>query len=203
MRVAHIGATGHVGAWILAELLLRGHEVTAIVRHPEALSPHERLTARRGDVNDEAGLAALLCGHDTVICTTRLEMDNPRSLIGAVKRAGVPRVLVIGAAGTLEVAPGVQLLDTPQIPAEHKATALAHREYLNVLRREQELNWTSISPSGWYVPSERTGEFRLGGDHLLVNAGGESKISYADFAIAVVDELETPRHPRQRFTVGY
>lgn len=203
MKVAHIGATGNVGSRILAELLRRGHEVTGIVRHPETLSPHDRLTARQGDVNDEDSLAALLSNHDAVVSTTRLETADPQSLIGAVKKAGVPRLLVVGAEGTLEVDPGVQLLDAPWFPAEHKTGALAHREFLNVLRGEQELNWTCLSPSGMYVPGERTGEFRLGTDQLLVGADGQSKISFEDFAVALADELETPQHPRQRFTVGY
>jgi len=203
MKVAHIGATGNVGSRILAELLRRGHEITGIVRHPETLSPHDRLATRRGDVNDENGLAALLSGHEAAVNTTRIQATNLRSFIGAVKKAGVPRLLVVGAEGSLEAAPGVQLLDTPQFPAEHKTGALAAREYLSVLRSEQELNWTVLSPSGMFVPGERTGEFRLGADQLLVSADGESKISFEDFAIALADELETPQHPRQRFTVGY
>lgn len=203
MKVAHIGATGNVGSRILAELLRRGHAVTGIVRHPQTLSPHDRLAARQGDVNDEDSLAALLSNHDAVISTTRFETTNPRSLIGAVKKADVPRLLVVGAEGSLEVAPGVQLLDAPRFPAEYKAEALAAREFLNVLRGEQELNWTFISPSAMLVPGERTGEFRLGADQLLVSAGGESRISFEDFAIALADELETPQHSRQRFTVGY
>jgi len=203
VKVAHIGATGNVGSRILAELLRRGHDVTGIVRHLDTLPPHNRLTARQGDVNDENSLAALLSNHDAVISTTRFETTNPRSLIEVVKKVDVPRLLVVGAEGSLEVAPGVQLLDTPQFPAEHKTEALAAREFLNVLRGEKELNWTLLSPSGMYVPGKRTGEFRLGADQLLVSASGDSKISFEDFAIALVDELETPQHSQQRFTVGY
>jgi putative NADH-flavin reductase len=203
MKVALIGATGNVGSRILAELLRRGHEVTATARHPETLSPHERLTPRQGDVNDENSLAALLAGHDAVISSTKFETTDPHSLIAGVKRAGVPRLLVVGGAGSLEVAPGVQLVDGPQFPAEYKAEATAGRDFLNVLRGEQELDWTYVSPSAMFVPGERTGEFRLGTDQLLVGASGESKISFEDFAIALVDELETPRYSRRRFTVGY
>ena len=120
MKVAHIGATGTVGSRILAELLRRGHGVTGIVRQPEVLPPHDQLTARQGDVNDEPGLAALLSNHDAVISTTRFGTTDPQSLIGAVKKAGVPRLLVVGAEGTLEVEPKVQLLDTAYFPEEHK-----------------------------------------------------------------------------------
>lgn len=203
MRVALIGASGNVGSRILTELLNRGHEVTAIVRHTEKLPPGDGLTAKRGDVNDEAGLARLLGGHDAVISAVRFQSANPRSLIGAVKSAGVERLLVVGGAGSLEVAPGVQLVDTPDFPGAYKPEALAGRDFLDVLREERELDWTFLSPSALFVPGERTGKFRLGTDRLLVGSNGESRISFEDYAIALVDELEAPRHSRQRFTVGY
>ena len=203
MKVALIGATGNVGSRILTELLSRGHEVTGIVRHPEKLQPHDRLVAQRGDINDEAGLAQLLARHDAVISSVKFQPMEPRILIEAVKRAGVKRLLVVGGAGSLEVAPNVQLVDTPDFPAAYKPEALAGRDFLNVLRDEREIDWTFLSPSALFVPGERTGKFRLGTDRLLVGANGESKISFEDYAIALVDELETPRHSRQRFTVGY
>jgi putative NADH-flavin reductase len=203
MKVALIGASGNVGSRILTELLSRGHEVTGIVRHPEKLSPRDSLIAKQGDVNGEDGLSALLTGHDAVVSSVRFQSANPRSLIGAVKKAGVERLFVVGGAGSLEVAPGVQLVDTPDFPAEYKPEALAGRDFLNVLRDERELDWTFISPSALFVPGERTGKFRLGTDQLLVGANGESKISFEDYAIALVDELEKPRHSRRRFTVGY
>ena len=158
---------------------------------------------KRGDANDEEGLAALLRGHEAVISAGRFVSVDPRALIAAVKKAGVPRLLVVGGAGSLEVAPGVQLVDTPDFPAAYKPEALAGREFLDVLRGERELNWTFLSPSAIFGPGERTGTFRLGTDQLLVDADGESRISMEDFAIALVDELERPRHPQQRFTVGY
>jgi uncharacterized protein len=202
MKVALIGASGNVGSRILAELLGRGHEVTAIVRHPEKLPAHEGLTAKRGDVNDEAGLAQILAGHDAVISSVKFQSMEPRSLIEAVNRASVRRLLVVGGAGSLEVAPNMQLVDTPNFPDAYKPEALAGRDFLNVLRGERELDWTFLSPSALFVPGTRTGKFRLGTDRLLVGANGESKISFEDYAIALVDELETPRHSRQRFTVG-
>ena len=203
MKVALIGASGNVGSRILTELLNRGHEVTAVVRHTEKLPPRAGLTVRQGDVNDEAGLAQLLKGYGAVISSVRFQSTDPRRLIEAVKKAGVKRLLVVGGAGSLEVSPGVQLVDTPDFPTAYKAEALAGRDFLNVLRGEQELDWTFLSPSAEFVPGERTGKFRLGTDQLLVSANGGSKISMEDYAIALADELETPRHSRQRFTVGY
>jgi putative NADH-flavin reductase len=203
MKVVLIGASGNVGQRLLAELLNRGHEVTGIVRHPEKLRTCDGLTAKRGDINDEAGLAQLLGGHDAVISAVKFQSANPQSLIGAAKKAGVKRLLVVGGAGSLQVSPGVQLVDTPDFPEAYKPEALAGSNFLHVLRGERELDWTFLSPSALFVPGERTGKFRLGTDRLLVDSNGESKISFEDYAIALVDELETSRHSRQRFTVGY
>ena len=203
MRVALIGASGNVGSRILNELLNRGHEVTGIVRHPEKLPRNDKLTAQRGDTNDEAGLAQLLVEHDAVISAVKFQSMNARSLIGAVKNAGVKKLLVVGGAGSLEVAPGVQLVDTPDFPEAYKPESLAGRDFLDALRGERELDWTFLSPSALFMPGERTGKFRLGTDRLLSGANGESRISFEDFALALVDELETPRHSRQRFTIGY
>ena len=203
MKVALIGPTGNVGSRILAELLRRGHEVTGIARHPERLPSQSHVTVKRGDANDEDGLAALLTGHDAVISAGRFISVNPRALIAAVKKAGVKRLLVVGGAGSLEVAPGVQLVDTPDFPAAYKPEASAGRDFLNTLRGEQELNWTFLSPSALFAPGERTGKFRLGTDRLLISDDGQSRISMEDFAVALMDELEVPRHLQQRFTVGY
>jgi uncharacterized protein len=126
-----------------------------------------------------------------------------RSIIAATRRADVSRLLVVGGAGSLEVAPGVQLLDTPQFPAQYKATAEGARQALHLLRGEDGLDWTMLSPSALIAPGERTGRFRLGRDELVRNAAGESRISVEDYAVAFVDELEKPAHRRQRFTVGY
>ena len=156
IKVAVIGATGNVGSRIVTELLRRGHEVTGVALHPEQMPHHDRLTARQGDVNDQGGLAQLLSGHDAVISAVRFVMTNPRTLIAAVKQAGVKRLLVVGGAGSLEVAPGVQLVDTPTFPPEYKAEALASRDFLNVLRGERELDWTFLSPSAVFVAGRRT-----------------------------------------------
>ncbi len=129
MKVAVIGATGNVGSRIVTELLRRGREVTGVAPHPERMPHHDRLTARQGDVNDQGGLVQLLSGHDAVISAVRFVMTNPRTLIAAVKQAGVKRLLVVGGAGSLEVAPGVQLVDTPTFPPEYKAEALGSRDF--------------------------------------------------------------------------
>jgi putative NADH-flavin reductase len=202
MKVAVIGATGNIGSKIVIELLTRGHDVSGITRHPEQLQPNVKFTARRGDVNNEAGLAELLAGHEAVISAVKFQTMDSNSLIRAVEKAAVKRLLVVGGAGSLDVAPGVQLVDTPDFPESSKGEALAGREFLNILRGQRELDWTFLSPS-LLAPGERTGKFRLGTDRLLVDEKGESKISIEDYAVAMVDELESPRHSRRRFTVGY
>jgi uncharacterized protein len=213
MKIAIIGATGFIGSVILQEALQRGHQVTAIVRHPEKLPAHPALTAQKGDIRIEGEAAALLAGHAAVISAygpdsaagdVRQQYSSSyHSIINAMKKTGVKRLLVTGGAGSLEVAPGVQLVDTPAIPEEWKAGVLGLREVLYLLRSETELEWTFLSPSATIAPGERTGKFRLGGDQLLLDGNGQSHISVEDYAIAMLDELEKPAHIRQRFTVGY
>ena len=115
----------------------------------------------------------------------------------------MPRLLVVGGAGSLEIAPGKALVDTPEFPAAYKAEALAGRAFLEALRAEKVLDWTFISPSALFEPGERTGSYRIGGNQLLADANGKSWVSMEDYAIAMADEIEKPAHPRQRFTVGY
>lgn len=202
MKVALIGATGNAGSRILGELTRRGHAVTAVVRNPEKVPGQPGVTTKKGDVFDPAGLAALLKGHDAVISTVHFTASDPVKLIEAVRASGVKRYLVVGGAGSLEVAPGKKLIDTPEFPAAYKAEAAAGGVFLDLLRQEKELDWTFLSPSAMFVPGERTGKFRLGTDQLLTNEKGSS-ISFEDYAIALIDELEDPKHSRRRFTVGY
>jgi uncharacterized protein len=202
MKVAVIGASGNGGSRLLAELSRRGHEVTAIARHPGKIAVLPRVTAQKGDVSDKPGLVQILKGHDAVISAVRFSDSDPKLLIDAVKESGVKRYFVVGGASSLEVAPGVKLIDTPQFPAAYKAEATKGGEFLDLLRKEQELDWTFLSPSATIGPGERTGKFRLGKDQLLTNDKGSS-ISWEDYAIAAVDELEKPAHIRERFTVGY
>ena len=202
MKVALIGASGMIGSRLLGELVRRGHDVTAIVRRPEKVPALPKVTAKKGDVFDGHGLAELLKGHDAAISSVHFAQSDPKKLVAAVKASGVPRYLVVGGAGSLEVAPGMKLIETPQFPAQYKAEAQAGGDFLDLLRKETALDWTFLSPSAIIAPGERTGKFRLGGDQLLTHDKG-SNISAEDYAIAMVDELEKHAHSRRRFTVGY
>ena len=203
MNIALIGVSGRVGSRLLAELLRRGHRVTGIARDTSKLASQPQLVLKHGDANQPAQLAPLLAGHDAVLSALKFATSDAAALIAAVKQAGVDRLLVVGGAGSLEVAPGRALLDTPDFPAAYRPEAEAGRRFLDTLRTERSLDWTFLSPAAEFVPGERSGKFRLGGDQLLADANGRSWISMEDYAIAFVDELETPKHSRQRFTVGY
>ena len=203
MKIAVVGATGRAGSRIVAELLRRGHQVTAIARNPEKLAAQPNLTLAKGDVFDQAGLASLLAGHDVAISSVHFLASDPDKLIGAAKASKVGRYIVVGGAGSLEVAPGVRLVTVPNFPAEYKAEAEKGGAFLDLLRAEKELNWTFISPSALFTDGERTGKFRLGKDELLTAADGKSWISFEDYAVALADEIEKPAHLRGRFTVGY
>lgn len=202
MHVALIGASGNAGSRILTELIRRGHSVTAIARNPAKIPPHIGATAKAGDVFDQDGLAALLKGHDAVVSSVHFTASDPAKLLGAVRASAVKRYLVVGGAGSLEAAPGLKVIDTPGFPPAYKNEAAAGVAFLDLLRGETELEWTFLSPSAMFVPGERTGKFRLGTDRLLVSDQG-SRISFEDYAVALVNELENPAHVRQRFTVGY
>lgn len=203
MKIAVVGATGRAGSRIVTELLRRGHQVTAIARNVEKLPSQPNLTAQKGDVFDQAGLTSLLAGHDIAISAVHFLASDPDKLIAAAKAAKVGRYIVVGGAGSLEVAPGVRLVTVPNFPAEYKAEAEKGGAFLDLLRRESELNWTFISPSALFTDGERTGQFRLGKDQLLTAADGKSWISFEDYAVALADEIEKPAHLRARFTVGY
>lgn len=203
MKVALVGASGNVGSRILAELVGRHHQVTAIVRHPEKIASSPNVVTKQGDAGDADGLSRLLAGHDAVISSVMFVASDPAKLIEAVTKSGVRRYLVVGGAGSLEVAPGVKLIETPEFPEMYKAEAAKGGAFLDRLRHERDLEWTFLSPSAMFVPGDRTGKFRLGKDRLLIDAAGGSSISFEDFAIALVDELENPKHSRIRFTVGY
>jgi putative NADH-flavin reductase len=203
MNIALIGVTGRVGSRLLAELLRRGHRVTGIARDTCKLAGQPGLVLKNADADQPAQLAPLLAGHDAVISALKFATSEAAVLLAAVKQAGVRRLLVVGGAATLEVAPGHVLLDTPGFPAAYRLEAEGGRRFLDTLRGEHDLDWTFLSPSAEFAPGERTGSFRVGGDALLTDAGGKSWISMEDYAIALVDELETPKHLRQRFTAGY
>jgi len=203
MKIAIIGATGRVGTRLTDEALRRGHTVTALSRSASKLAPRDGLATKDVDATDTNALAAALAGNDVVISAARF-MDLPAGdVVDATMQAGVPRLLVVGGAGSLYVAPGVQLIDTPTFPEVYKAEAGAGRDFLNALKTETELDWTFLSPSALFEPGERTGKFRVGEETLLADAQGKSWISMEDYAIAMLDEIEKPAHSHQRFTVGY
>lgn len=201
-NIALIGAAGNVGLRLLDELVSRGHQVTAIGRNPNNIPALQGVTAVRGDINDAAALAQVLKGQDAVISSVRFLDSDPSTLIDTVRASGVKRYLVVGGAASLLVAPGKRLLDQPEFPAEYKAEASAGAVFLDTLKLADDLDWTFLSPSALFIAGERTGVFRLGQEELLVAANGSS-ISYEDFAIAMVDEIEQPANVKQRFTVGY
>lgn len=203
MKVALIGASGNAGSCIQDELVKRGHQVTAIARNVSRIKKAAGVLPLAVDANNEAELTGILKGHDAVISAVMFTSSNPEILISAVKKAGIRRYLVVGGAGSLEVAPGVRVIDTPDFPAEYKPEASAGALFLERLQREPALDWTFLSPSAEFVHGPRTGAFRLGEDSLLVDQKGRSHISFEDYAIAMVDELEQGRHLRNRFTVGY
>src|SRR6202163_971455 len=177
MKLALLGATGFVGSALLKESLDRGHVVTAIVRHPEKLEKCERLTGKAGDVYDTASLATLIRGNEAIISAFNPGWKNPNlyddqvrgtaSIIAAIKKAGIKRVLWVGGAGGVEVAPGVRLVDSPEMPLWGKPGALATINALDQMRQEPELEWSYLSPSAELKLGERTGHFRLGNDQLL------------------------------------
>lgn len=201
-KIALIGASGQAGSRILKELSDRGHSITGIARNPEKIATLPGVTAKQGDIFDEDGLANLLRGHDAVISSVHFLASDPHKLLGAVRASGVKRYLVVGGAGSLLVAEGTRLIDTPEFPALYKDEAQKGADYLDMLYDVENLDWTFLSPSALFVAGERTGNFRLGTDYLLSTDAGSS-ISFEDYAIAMVDEIENPAHIRRRFTVGY
>ena len=203
MKIAVIGASGNAGSRIVAELARRGHAITAIARSPEKIAPQPGVTPIRGDVMDQGSLTRLLAGHDAAVSSVHFLDFDPVKLIGAVKDSKVGRYLVVGGAGSLEVAPGVRLVTTPGFPVAYKAEAEKGAAFLDLLAAETQLNWTFLSPQALFTAGERTGKFRLGTDQLLTTADGKSWISFEDFAVALADEIERPAHIRKRFTVGY
>lgn len=209
MKVALYGATGKAGSRILTELLSRGHQVTAVVRRPSKLAPQQGLTIVQGDVSSAQEIAAKVKGFDAIIDSYGPPADDTDQLIGvtqnfidAVKLAGVPRLIVVGGAGSLEVAPGVTVIASGHLPEQWLPIAVSHEKALELLKKS-DINWTYFSPAGFFEPGERTGKFRLGKDQLIVASDGSSRISLEDYAIALVDELEHPKNERARFTIGY
>ncbi len=216
MKIALIGATGFVGTALLTELLNRKHQVTALVRNPARLEPAANVKAQALDVNDDAAVSAAVRGHDAVISAFNPGWDvanlydkflqGSASIVRGVEASGVRRLLVVGGAGSLYVAPGVQLVDTPDfsshVPPNIIPGAKAARDALTALRGNTVLEWTFLSPPALLVPGERSGKYRLGGEELLMAGDQPAGIAVADLAVAIVDEMERPAHLRARFTVA-
>jgi putative NADH-flavin reductase len=215
MKIVLFGATGHIGQRIVREALDRGHDVLGVVRDPSrAQSPDPRVPLVQGDATDPASVAAAVAGADAVVTAVSPRpgttghapslTDAARGLIAGLGQAGVRRLLVVGGAGSLEVAPGVALMDTPGFPPAYLGEATEGRDSLNVYRAEAEgLDWTFLSPAIVIQPGERTGRYRTTGDALLTDEQGNSLISYEDYAVALLDELENPKHVGRRFGVTY
>ena len=213
MKVALIGASGFSGSRIRDEALARGHQVTAIVRNPEKITvQNPNLTVVKADILKD-DVSEIVKGHDAVIVAHNPGFGNPnvreeqlngaKALISGTKKAGVKRFLYVGGAGSLEVAPGVRVVDTGKLPAHVEPASRAVADVLYMLKEENELEWTFLCPPPSFQEGERTGHYRLGKDEPVKDAEGKSEISTHDYAIAMIDELEKPQHIRQRFTVAY
>ena len=216
MKIVLFGATGNVGRRVAAEALSRGHEVVGVVRDPANVAAFDsRVRLVKGDATKADSVTELVQGIDAVVSAISPRpnarglaapslVENARAIIAGLRRAGVKRVLFVGGAGSLEVAPGHQLVDQAGFPEAYKAEALEGREALEVWRTEGGgLDWSFLSPAAEIAPGERTGRYRTTGDQLLVDAAGRSFITFEDYAVAVLDELEHPQHVGRRFGVAY
>jgi uncharacterized protein len=201
MKIALIGATGNVGRRVTAEAVSRGHDVVAIARDTSAVPEQAGVTAVQADLTDKQAIGKAIEGADAVVLSVKFQELDVEALLDALK--GAKRLLIVGGAASLYVAPGLQLIDTEGFPDFIKVEAEPARQALARIQQEQALDWTFLSPSVFFGPGERTGNFRLGKDELLSDAEGKSHISYEDYAIALLDEIEQPKHSRARFTVGY
>jgi putative NADH-flavin reductase len=212
MRVALFGATGSIGSAIARELVARGHQVTAITRSG-ATDPAlpDGVVAEQGDATDPASVAGAVAGHDAVVSAIgpRFGSGDPqpfvaaaRALVAGARSAGIRRLIVVGGAGSLEVAPGLQAVDSPGFPEAYRANALAQREALAVYRSVDDLDWTYVSPGAEIGPGDHIGDYQIGHDRMLFDEQGVSAIGYADYADGVVDCLEQGTHLRERITLA-
>jgi uncharacterized protein len=216
MHIALFGAGGQIARRVAREALDRGHQVTAIVRDPSTFQRYDdRLEVTQGDATDAASVARAAKGADAIVNAISPRpspsgrpasslVDGARAVIAGAKRAGIERLIAVGGASSLEVAPGVRLIDAPGFPEVYKAEAREGIDSLDVYRNESgDLDWTFISPAAEIGPGERTGKYRTSGDQLLTDKVGRSFISYADYAVALVDELERGRNRQRRMAVAY
>jgi putative NADH-flavin reductase len=213
MKLFLIGATGNIGTCIRNEAIGRGHQVTGMTRDARKLAPQDGLTIHEGDVLDRHALAKAIKGHDAVVVSHGNQPDDPKvgpntilaadAIIDALRAANVTRVFWVGGAGSLFNAEGKRVLDTMELPGWARSAIWSMAAHLMHLETIEDLEWSFLSPAIWIGPGERTGKFRLGLDEAVFDAEGKSAISYADYAVAAVDELQNPQHIRRRFTLGY
>ena len=207
MNVILYSATGRAGRCILDELISRGHQVTAVVRNPNKLP--DTVNRVRDDLSSVDRIGEIITGADAVVSAYAPPPDDTDQLIGvterlilAVRKAGGPRLIVVGGCGSLEFSPGVTVLKSGHWPEQYVPIATSHMKAFAALRASG-INWTYFSPPMLIEPGVRTGKFRLGGDSLITDEQGNSRVSFEDYAVALVDELEKPAHERSRFTIGY
>ena len=216
MQLVVFGATGNVGQRVVAEALRRGHDVVGVVRDPDSVqSPDKRVKLVKGDATNADSVAKVTRGADAVVSAISPRPNarglpapslaaNSRALIKGLRDAGVKRVLYVGGASSLEVAPGKALADTPDFPEIYREEAREGREALDIWRKEAKgLEWTYLSPAAEIAPGKRTGKYRTTDDQLLVDDKGKSFITFEDYAVGVLDELEHPQHVAKRFGVAY
>jgi len=203
-NIALIGASGNIGSKITQELLTRGYNVTAIARNPEKVEASERVTPVAGDILQPQQLAETLKGHDAVICAASFIPNESEKLLEAIRLSGVNRYLMVGGAASLLNEDGVKVWDTLEgLPEGVMNYIKEGMRALDLLKEADDFDWTFLSPAVVIGPGERTGSFRLGKDNVVADENGESKISYDDYAIALVDELEQGNNIKARFTLGY
>jgi putative NADH-flavin reductase len=203
LKIAIIGISGNVGKRIAEEALNRGHQVMGIARNIDDVAARKNLSLKVGYINNPEALAGVLKGNDLVVSSVKPTDFDPGQLIQAVRLSGVKRWLAVGGAGSLEVSPGVTLLDTGKLPDPVVAAARGAQDFLNILRSVEDLDWTVLSPAVEFSAGERTGKFRLGNDQLIIDEKGKSAISFEDYAVALLDEIEEPHHTKGRFSIGY
>ncbi len=212
MKIAILGATGWIGSHIVNEAKQRGHEVVALVRDPSKVEL-AGIDVRKVDLmSDDNQLANAAAGVDAVIASIGgralgnhdIVKATAQRLITTLPQINVERLLWVGGAGSLEVAPGIELVSTAEFPQDYKAEAMAQGEALAVFKEQAStIDWTFVSPAAEIFPGETLSQYRTGGDQLLIDESGASKISVSDYAIAMIDELESHKHPRQRIGVAY
>lgn len=211
MKIAIIGANGNVGKVILNQALSRNYEVTAVVHNQSKyISEYDNLKITQADAFDEQSLVNAIKGNDVVISAFGPKLGDEgsllavtKNLINATKKALVPRLISIGGAGSLYVAPGLKLVDSDSFPTDWKPISSAHSDALEIYKNETELNWTVLSPAALFESGKLTKKYNLGKDNLIVDEKGVSKISFEDYALALLNEVANPKFSRERFTIGY